>query len=66
MGHELTPAGDAADLAEFEWIWGLRYLERDDASPEMVDAFSRAVARHLRGRLDQRQPWGWNSSQATS
>jgi len=62
MGHELTPAGDAADLAEFEWIWGLRYLERDAASPEMVDAFSRAVERHLHGRLDSRQPWGWKSS----
>ncbi len=62
MGHELTPAGDAADLAEFEWIWGLRYLERDAASPEMVDAFSRAVERHLQGRLDSRQPWGWKSS----
>lgn len=61
MGGDLTAYGDAIDLHEFDWVWGRRILEADEEAPEMIDAFAQAVARHLRGRLNRREAWGWKS-----
>jgi GT2 family glycosyltransferase len=63
MGSELTASADALDLTEFDWIWGLRHLE-GGAGPELVEAFGQAVTRHLIGRADESQPWGWKSPHA--
>lgn len=58
MGTRVNAAHDALDFAEFDWIWGLRLL-RGGASSQIEEAFERALQRHLAGRPDGVEAWGW-------
>lgn len=64
MGERLNRAHDALDLAAFDWRWGRRYLEAQQAGTEarfaaaMKADLSKAVARH-RAPVRAEQRWGW-------
>ncbi len=64
MGADLSPFGDAMDLARFDWRWGLAYIrgrrsEPPDPPPQMVAEHDAAVQHHLSARPRAEQPWGW-------
>jgi hypothetical protein len=66
MGSNLSPFGDAMDLARFDWRWGLRYLQartnggEQGMAQRMATDHDEAVGRHLAPVAD-RWPvqWGW-------
>ena len=69
MGSRLNRAGDALDMADFDWRWGKPYLEAELAGVEpplvpMQGELPSSLRDHLEGFDGSMGPWGWKHPHA--
>jgi hypothetical protein len=58
MGVNLNPPHDSMDMAEFDWRYGLDYLQAGETA-EIRQAFDAALAAHLAPMDETARGWGW-------